>query len=267
MFARKELRFNRGSVLSASQLRAIEKFPREFLRLYFSEFGDGILSGMNYILRDDEIFLTPGILKFNDEIYFADEENLSALAKKFLNGENFQFVLSDECAENAENVIAHKIFIEVKKVEKDSSAMEFGNFSSQKSFSLPEIDAENLREEFTRNSRIKILNVPYSVRGGSTFHPYIFRAVLNKLEQKKNPSPADIALKIHLANFEVASIPALKIYVESNDCKWLDGSRRDIFKSVLDAIDTEWKIKLPEKVSSDEQIKSQVKQSQNSFFI
>ena len=92
--------------------------------------------------------------------------------------------------------------------------------------------------------------MPYSVRGGTTFHPYIFRAVLKKLDVKENPSPADISLMIHLENFGVAAIPALKIYVKSNDVQWRDDSRENIFKSILDAVQAEWKIKFPEKISA-----------------
>ena len=181
MFERKELRFERRSILAASQLRAIEKFPREFLNLYFSDFGDGILSGMDYVERDEKIFLTAGILKFNDKIYFSDEVNLSELAKNFLNGNKYFFVPGEVERENIENVITEKFSVAVKNFEKNFNGVEFGNFSGQINFLLPKIDAENLFEEFTKKSRINLLNVKYSVSGGDTFHPIIFRAVFISL--------------------------------------------------------------------------------------
>lgn len=266
MLSRKELRFERRSILASSQLRAIEKFPREFLNLYFSDYGDGILSGMDYIERDDEIFLTAGILKLNGQIYFSDEVNLSALAKKFLNGNKYFFVLSESERENIENVITEKIFIEVKEFKNNFDGLEFGNFSSQLSFKLPNDDAKNLFAEFTNRNRINLLNVKYSVRGGETFHPIIFRAILKKLTQKKNKTPFDSALMIHLANFSVATISALKIYVEGNGENFIDDTRETILSSIISAIESEWKINLPQKNSEVEKILS-AETARKGFFI
>ena len=81
MLSRKELRFERRSILTAAQLRAIEKFPREILRLMFLENGDGIISGLDYVERGGEIFLTEGLVKIGGTFYFAAETNLSALMR------------------------------------------------------------------------------------------------------------------------------------------------------------------------------------------
>lgn len=249
MLSRNELYFERRSILTAAQLRAIEKFPREILRLKYIDFGNGIISGVDFINRDGEVWTTEGIVKIGNFFYCAEEINLSALAKNLQGRIKYQFALTEPKRTASENVTTEKIFLEVKRLEKNSATLEFGRFTSGLGINLPELDAENLFEKFTSASRLNLLNVPYSTRGGTTFHPYIFRAILKKLELKENPSPADTALMIHLANFGVASIPALKIYVQSNGVKWSEDSREDIFKSILDAINAEWKIPLPENFS------------------
>ena len=250
MLSRNELHFERRSILTAAQLRAIEKFPREILRLKYIDFGNGIISGVNFINRDGEIFLTEGLVKIGNFFYYADEINLSTLAKNLFDGVKYIFALTEPTRTAAENVTTEKISLEVKQFEKNCAEFEFGRFKAGLGINLPELDAEDLFKEFTASSRLNLLNVPYSVRGGTTFHPYIFRAVLKKLDVKENPSPADISLMIHLENFGVAAIPALKIYVKSNDVQWRDDSRENIFKSILDAVQAEWKIKFPEKISA-----------------
>ena len=267
MLQRNELHFERRSILTAAQLRAIESFPREILRLKYLDYGNGIISGVDFVQRGDEIFTTEGIVKLGNFFYCADEINLSALAKGAIGTFKYHFVLAEPKRTAAENVTTEKISLEVKQLEKNFTGFEFGKFTSGLRIKLPDINAANLFDEFTaKGSRLNLLNVPYSVRGGTTFHPYIFRAVLKKLESKENPSPADTALMINLANFGVATIPALKIYVQSNGVNWRDDSRENIFKSILAAIQAEWKIKLPENFS-DSQEKIPTTTKDTGFFV
>lgn len=266
MLKRNELHFERRSILTAAQLRAIEKFPREILRIKYLDYGNGIISGVDFVQHGEEIFTTEGIVKLGNFFYCADAINLSALAKSAIGTFQYQFVLTEPKRIAAENVTTEKISLELKKFDEKFTGFEFGKFKSGFRIKLPKLDSTNLFEEFTANNRLNLLNVPYSVRSGTTFHPYIFRAVLKKLELKKNPSPADTALMIHLANFGVATIPALKIYVQSNGVNWIDDSRENIFKSILAAVQAEWKIKLPEKFV-DGQEKISTTSNREEFFV
>lgn len=248
MLTRKELRFERGSILTAAQLRTIEKFPREFLRLMYSEYGDGIISGMNYIERDDEIYLTEGLVKLGDKFFFSAETNLSELMTGTTGGRRYKFILSEPQRTADNNIITEEISLEVRELEKAGS-LEFGRFKAGL-VRLPKLDAKDLFEEFTRTSRLNLINVPYAVRGGVTFVPHIFQAILSRLEHKKNPAPADIALMIQLTNVEAVSMKTLELYVLSKVVKWHGDSRENIFKSVISAVDKDWEINLPEKISA-----------------
>lgn len=253
MLNRKELRFERRSILTAAQLRAIEKFPREFLRLTFGEFGDGILSGLDFVKRDKEIFLTAGLVKLGENFFFADEINLSTLMNGLSGGMRYRFVLGAPQRTASEGVITEKISLEVKPLEENFNGMEFGQFKAGL-VNLPSIDAENLFDEFTRDSRLNLLHVPQSVRGGTTFHPIIFRAILARLERKENPSPADVALMLRLADGETVSMHALKIFVKCKEIAWRDDSPEEIFKSVIAAVDAVQKISLSVTTAPPEKI-------------
>ena len=174
MFNKKELRFERRSILSAAQLRAIEKFPREFFRLMFAEYDDGIICGLDFTERDGKIFLTEGLLKIGDDFYFAEEKNLSEMTRGLHDGVDYKFVLGEAQRAAEENIITEKISLTVAKLDEQIGALEFGRFRHTK-IKLPDLDAENLFDEFTRGSRLNLLYVPYSTRGGKTFHPYVFR--------------------------------------------------------------------------------------------
>ena len=242
MLKRNELHFTRRSILTAAQLRAIERFPQEILRIKYKDFANGIISGVDFVQRGDEIFTTEGLVKIGNLFYLAEEINLSALTENLKGHLEYHFVLSKPNRTSTENVTTEKIFLDVQPLEGFTSELEFGRFTSGGGINLPKLDAEDLLRTFTSKNRLNLLNVPYSVHGGTTFHPYIFRAILHKLKLKENPSPADIALMIHLADFKVATIPALEIYVKQNSAKWQGDSRKNIFESVLNAVKAEWKI-------------------------
>lgn len=265
MLNKKELRFERRSILTAAQLRAIEKFPREFFRLMFAEYSDGIICGLDFAERDEKIFLTEGLLKIGDDFYFAEKINLSEMMRGLSDGVDYKFVLGEPQRTVSENIIAEKISLTVAKLD-EQSALEFGRFRHTK-IKLPDVDAENLFDEFTKGSRLNLLDVSFSVRDGKTFHPYVFRAVLKKLEQKNFPSPADVALMIQLANFGSVSIQALKTYVKANNVSWQDDSRENIFKSMLAAVEAVVEITLPEKNSTPPQNKIKKNSLQSGLFI
>ncbi len=254
MLNRKELRFERRSILTATQLRAIEKFPREFLRLMFSDYGDGIISGLNFVERGKEIFLTEGLVKIGDAFFFAEEINLSKLTAETRSGIWYKFCLSEPQRKAYENVISEKISLEVKSLEENIGGLEFGRFKAGVSIKLPSPDEEDTFEEFTRASRLNLLKVPCSIRGGVTFHPQIFQAILSRLQRKEKHDSADLALMIQLANLGAVTFDALKIFVRSKDIKWRDDSRENIFKSVIEAVDALREIILPEKFSAPEKI-------------
>ena len=265
MLSRKELRFERRSILTATQLRTIEKFPREFLRLMFSDYGDGIISGMDFIERDDELFMTEGLVKLGDNFFLAAEVNLSELMTGTASGKRYQFVLGKPQRSAYENVITEKTSLEVREL-KEVGGLEFGRFKAGL-VHLPTIDAQDLFEEFTRASRLNLLHVPLAVRGGVTFHPIIFRAILWRLEHKKNPAPVDHALMIRLADVGAVSMHALKLFVEGKDIVWQDDSRENIFKAVLEAVDKEWEITLPEIISERKERSKSEPEDYESIFI
>ncbi|MBR4904374.1 MAG: hypothetical protein IKZ53_06860 [Selenomonadaceae bacterium] len=265
MLSRNELRFERRSILTATQLRAIEKFPREFLRLKFIDCGDGIISGLDYIERDGEIILTEGLVKLGKNFFCAEEINLSELIKDATDGKRYKIILGEPQRSAEENVITEKISLEIRELD-DKDGFELGRFKAGLT-RLPKIDAEDLFGEITSLSRLNLLNVPYSTRGGATFHPLIFKAILTRLERKENPAPSDFALMIQLADFGIVSLNALKIFVVSKGVDWKENSREEILKSVIAAVDKEWEIILPEKISAPDEEVSKPEPSGGGFFI
>lgn len=228
-------------------LETIYELPQEILRLQYLTFGDGIISGLELKEVDREIFLTEGIVKFKGEFYFssAGEINLTKFFKENkppMSGAISCFALCP--SQNFKTGGGVKTeFLELKILSKKNlppAVLCLGNFYDELSnIALPDknISAEKFLEEFTTFNRLQLLDVPYSCRGGSTFHPHIFCAVKNILKQKENKSPSELALLLQIEQTGFVTMEALKICIESDGIKKFTPSaaREEIFKSL-----TQW---------------------------
>lgn len=244
VFVQKKIRFAPRTILTHEMLEAIYDFPREILRLQYLNFGDGIISGLEFKEVGKEIFLTEGLVKLKGEFYLsaAGDINLTKFFKENrppLRGEISCFALCP--VQNPKIVGGVKMeSLELKILPKKDlppDALCVGNFYDELfDVVLPDknISAEKFHDEFTTLNRIQLLDVPYSCYGGATFHPYIFSAAKNILRQKENKSPAELALLLQIEQSGVVTPDALKIYIETDSAKKFapDATREEIFKSL-----------------------------------
>lgn len=248
VFTQKKIRFAPRTILTHEMLEAIYDLPREILRLQYLNFGDGIISGLNFKEVGREIFLTEGLVKLNGEFYLssADEINLTKFFKENrppLRGEISCFALCPSQNFKIQGGIKRES-LELKILPKKDLlpyALCLGNFYDELSeIVLPDknILAEKFLEEFITLNRLQLLDVPYSCYGGTTFHPYVFCAVENILKQKEHKSPAEIVLLMQIEQSGFVTIESLKTYIESDSTKKFTPSstRDEIFKSLVQVL-------------------------------
>ena len=247
MLNRKKIRFAPRTILTHEMLETLYELPQEILRLQYLTYSDGIVSGLEFKEVDREIFLTEGIVKFKGEFYFssAGEVNLT----KFFNENKPPMRGAISClalcpSQNSKIGGGVKTeFLELKillKKDLPPDALCLGSFYDELSeIALPDknISAEKFLEEFTTFNRFQLLDVPYSCRGGSTFHPYIFCAVKNILKRKENKSPTELALLLQIYQTGYVTMEALKTCIESDRTKKFTpfATRAEIFESL-----TQW---------------------------
>lgn len=247
MFTRKKIRFAPRTILTHKMLETLYDLPQEILRLQYLTFGDGIVSGLEFKEVDREIFLTEGIVKFKGEFYFSStgEVNLTKFFKENkppLRGAISCFALCPSQNSKIDGGVKTE-FLELKillKKDLPSDALCIGSFYDELSdIALPDknISAEKFLEEFTTFNRLQLLDVSYSCRGGSTFHPHIFCAVKNILKRKENKSPTELTLLLKICQTGFVTMEALKTCIEYDGTKKFTPSvaREEIFKSL-----TQW---------------------------
>ncbi|MBQ7551522.1 MAG: hypothetical protein IJT04_08355, partial [Bacteroidales bacterium] len=75
-------------------------------------------------------------------------------------------------------------------------------------------------EDFFRSGLLYLLDVPYAhPQGGTTYHPLVFRAIRDYLEQKTPLSPYDFTLLSAIQNHGIVAEYTLKSYVATSGKK------------------------------------------------
>ena len=244
LFTKKKIHFAPRTILTHEMLEAINDFPREILRLQYLNFGDGIISGLEFKEVGNEIFLTEGLVKLKGEFYLsaAGEINLTKFFKD--NKSPSHGIISCFALCPSQNFKVNggvkRESLELKILAKKDlppDALCLGNFSDELfEVVLPDknIPAEKFLGEFMTLNRLQLLEIPYSCYGGATFHPYIFSAVKNILKQKENKSPAELALLMQIEQSGFVTLETLKTYIETDNAKKIPSTatREEIFKGL-----------------------------------
>lgn len=254
MFEQKILNFPQRAILTYEMLAELRDYPHNFLDLFYKDFSDGIISGLDIFEDSKNIFLGEGILKYDGKFYFLKEKvNLSELAaKEKLEAKQYNFVLKETIGDTFYKGVKLNT---LEIVLSESEGFCLGSFSGDRNTigNLPNIKADDLFKEFTQRSSLYLLNIAYAAKGESTFHPFVFRAILEKLRQKQNKTIADFTMLFALENEGVVSMNAVRTYIRENGVALNSDSRKDIFEALNNALKAEFKIasyaietKLPE---------------------
>ena len=76
MLTNTEVSFTHGTVLTREMLEAVYEYPREFMQLQYGGHSDGILYGMDFFQRYDELWLGRGIFKAGDIVVALEDDRI-----------------------------------------------------------------------------------------------------------------------------------------------------------------------------------------------
>lgn len=233
MFVHRVLTFPHKAILTGGMLEEIYRYPREFMRLMFDGYGNGIICGLDYSLRGGELFLSAGIFFAGGNFYILSRDvNISDLsAEKNLVVDREYFVALERKTFAEEQCITtttlELVFNEIKPPHTLGQFV----FLGRENFYLPQF-TDDPNEMFSR-SVLNLCEVPFAARGTSTFHPLLFRQVKNFLQNKPNKTPRDFAILTYLQNNEVISVTTMADYMLAANCEFDVDNRTDFFRAFL----------------------------------
>lgn len=232
MFIQKRLTFPHKAILTGSMLEEIYNYPREFSRLTFNGYSDGIICGLDYFIKDGDLILSSGIFRLGGENYFLSADlNISELAEKNnLVIDQKYFIVLEERSFASEQCITTKTLELTFAAEKTSCTLGKFIFLGKKDFSLPTF-ANDFNDLFLP-SFFDLFDVPFATKSSPTFHPHLFRQVKNFLRAKPNKTPLDFAVLLYLMNNETISIETMNEYVAEKNIT----DRKEFFRAFLNSM-------------------------------
>lgn len=238
MLTNKNLKFEHGEILTRSMLHEIYKYPREFLRLKYSNYSNGIICGLDFFIDGSNLILTAGVIKLDDEFYFLEKNlNISALAEKNnLAVDKEYFICLKKFSVQKEPCLTENNFEVIFGAENLPPILGSFIFTGKENFNLPKlIEGDNPFENIFRRSVFNLCDVEFSANGGSTFHPLLFRLVKEFLLIKENKTPLDYAILVQLQNSETISLQTIKSYIESENKK-ISSDRKILLETFCDCL-------------------------------
>ena len=230
-----EVSFEAGTILSAEMLKELYEYPRFVLRPRYQGYGDGLLAGLDYEEKDGKVYLTDGVVKHQERYYFLREKIcLNDFCKQQIAGKQVtDWCLGLNVGQESVKSGVKRQKLELRCVKQSESCellLQLGRFCTDSSeFKLPRLLKEGKEpfSEYRSRNCLQLLTVPFSCFGGTTFVPYVFRAVRRFLAGKQEKSNADYWLLALLQNQSVVSLDTVRLYLEAREEKAFDTDDRE----------------------------------------
>lgn len=259
MFTNRNLKFPHKAILTSELLQEIYKYPREFFRLLYKNYADGIIGGLNYFIDENKnLILSSGIILSDGEFYFLEKNlNMSELAEKnnLVNGRDYFIFLQKETQKKSPCMTENILTLNFSEEEKNFTLGKF-RFKSANDFNLPTLSkGEKIFENIFRPSTLNLIDVPFADKDEATFHPQLFALTKNFLLSKKNKTPFDYSILTHLQNNEKISLQTVKAYIHEETGENNFENRQELFQSFCDClINSKFKIQYdkPDNVTEKE---------------
>lgn len=218
---RKILDFRPDAVLTAGMLEELDNFPHEILGLFYQDYCDGIVTGLDFRSENGSIILGPGLVRFQGAFYTLPENvDLSALMDAWLenhpsSGKSWNIVLARAGCETVRGVPVEYLGFEFASEPSDNvEKLQIAGFGDGLKTRLPEVAGPDAADSFLSKSRLQLLDTPMAATGEAGFVAPVFLAARNLLLAKKWKSAQDLALLFKLTDAPFLSMDTVKTYIQ-----------------------------------------------------
>ncbi len=235
------LTFNKGSILTGELLHKMYSVPKELTELAFVDYSDGVISGLNFSVKDNRLWLSKGLYKHKGNLYLQEaDEELEIPGGEFEENIKYKVILSeDNNATEGENVslnaLCFKIVEASLEVSKDLTICSFTG--------VPRllVNVKNITGDFN------LLNYKHSAYGEeATFQPCIFKIISKELVKKlrdgvKLNNPLDYVFLQQIYSTGIVSVGFMREYINLAGVDKEDESRASLMKAFINATQLEGK--------------------------
>ena len=238
--------FQPGPVLTHQLLKTCYDFPRELASIIYSEYDNCVISGLEYLADEGEVFLLPGVVRFKGDLYFLNNKiSLTKLWNDYKQESKtpggtgtVYFLIQKNSQMNADGCCKQTLGIRLSKEYDSKESIVVGALQAAiDKLELP--DFTSPKRIYSR-SHLLTLDVPYLGANGVGFHPFINRFLKAIIEQKHQKDYFDYALWMNLCGHKSVDIDVLKVYLKSKSVSVPSNDnsfRKNIIKEVIEIIE------------------------------
>lgn len=206
-------RFQKDHILRTEMLDLLRDYPKDFLELCFSEYGNGIVAGCEVTWGMGKLSISPGILCRSGTLYFLKETEMIDC-----NPQNRQQYLKVEflTEEITAAYIAGNTRLALDSEETDPRReQELCRFHFQNGARLRS-NYESFEDFSTEFDTVNQTHVPYSIKGGETLKPSILIRFAEEMMKGSLTSAYDISFAMQvLANHGGVSPQCINAYIKT----------------------------------------------------
>lgn len=204
MFEYKEPVFQKKRVLRAEMLEQLRDYPRNYLKLQYQGYSDGIVCGCRITWDSGQLEIAPGILYHAGYLYFMEEPyRMECLAEDRMRYLKVQFMTQVR----EEGKIEGNTRIVLNEHKPDAACeMELCRFRLQEGARLRDT-YENFEDYATGYDTVNRIHAPYAAYGQATLWPAILKQFAEEILGGREQNVYDISFAINVLANE-GEIPA-----------------------------------------------------------
>ena len=229
--------FEAGNILKIEMLEELRDYTRDYLDILYKDYTDGIIKGCTITIDDSNIYVSDGIIKYNNKIYM-----LKGIEKFSYVSNNIYIMLKVRFKEAIEKdgfIIHSSELVLDENLNLAVNEMEICRFKLREGARLrnEHIDFTDLSTEF---DTVNIIHSIYAGRGESTIAPIITRYFGRELFNTNLENPLDISFALMcMQNTEPISREVIMDYIRSKiDIADRYFSNMEIYNYLLQILNT-----------------------------
>lgn len=207
--------FEHKNLLKKSMLDELRDYPLALSRRLFSGYGDGILEGCSLRWEQDVLYLEPGLLHYQGEIYRMEEPcPLTCTATDQLTYLKVRFATMDY--ERGKRGGMGEILLHT--VPAENGELELGRFRLQEGARLRTV-YENFEDYQTEYDTVNRIYVPYAGPGGTGLWPQLLKVYAQELLETGTTDIHDVsfAMAVLAAEGQVSNECVRWYFMRSGD--------------------------------------------------
>ncbi|WP_042473920.1 hypothetical protein [Bacillus ndiopicus] len=191
--------FQKGRILKREMLESLRDYPREIVDLYFQDYSDGIIAGLDITVDGTNLLVSKGIVKYQGHIYmlttdytlpYEATERETALLLQFAEPEQ-QLDFTQYSA---------KLLLAAATAGADN-ALELARFKL-KTGAILRSTYTDFSDFATEYNTLIYLHCQYAGWQKSTYHPIMLKYYARELLKNRPTNPYDIAFALECLNQE-----------------------------------------------------------------